>query len=85
MTTNLREKEVRIVPKDLLTDLEVEMEIERLRASEAVKVAQAEQRMKYRRRQQLYTLRWMEKRGKELIAEGKTVNSFRAEEMDEES
>ena len=63
--------------KDLLTDEEVEMEIERLKESEAVKLAQRERRYKYQRRQYLYTLRWYEKRGKELIAKGVTEESFK--------
>lgn len=56
--------------KDFLTDQQVEMEIERLTNSDEVKLARAEQRMKYKRRQYLYTLRALEKRGKQLMAEG---------------
>lgn len=55
-----------------LTDEEVEAEIERLNASEAVALARYEQRLKYRRRQYLYQLRDYEKKGKELIAAGMT-------------
>ena len=55
-----------------LTDEEVEKEIERLSQSEAVSLARREIRLKYRRRQRLYTLRDLEKRGRELIAAGIT-------------
>ena len=68
--------------KDYLTDDEVELEIERIRSSEAYKLAMAEKQYKYKRRQIMYTMRWYEKRGKELIAEGKSVDDFK--ESDEE-
>ena len=42
-----------------LTDEQVEAEIARLNASEAVKLARHEQRLKNRRRQYLYNLRLM--------------------------
>ena len=70
--------------KDFLTDEEVEMEIERLKESEAVKLAQREHRFKYRRRQYMYTLRQFEKRGKELMRSGVTEADFKDQpEMDE--
>lgn len=62
--------------RDFLTDEEVEREIERLTKTEAVKLARREQRIKYRRRQQLYTLRVLEKRGKELMAQGVTMEAL---------
>ena len=62
--------------RDFLTDPEVEAEIERLTKSDAVKLARREQRLKYRRRQQLYTLRAYEKRGKALMAEGVTIEAL---------
>ena len=62
--------------RDFLTDDEVEAEIERLTNSEAVKLARREQRIKYRRRQQLYTLRAFEKRGKQLMAQGVTMEAL---------
>jgi len=72
------------VAKDYLTDEEVELEIERLKESEAVKLAQRERRYKYQRRQYLYTLRWYEKRGQELIAQGVTEDNFmETNEMEE--
>lgn len=55
-----------------LTDEQVEREIERLSASEAVALARYEQRLKYRRRQYLYQLRDYEKKGKALIKAGIT-------------
>lgn len=55
-----------------LTDEQVEAEIARLNASEAVKLARHEQRLKNRRRQYLYNLRLMENKGKALLAAGIT-------------
>ena len=62
--------------REFLTDEQVEEEIERLNASEAVRVARAEQRRKYRRRQYLYTLRDLEKRGLKLLGVGITEKMF---------
>jgi hypothetical protein len=55
-----------------LTDEQVEAEIARLNASEAVALARREQRLKYRRRQYLYQLRDLEKKGKALLDSGIT-------------
>ena len=55
-----------------LTDEQVEVEIEKLNASEAVALARREARLKYKRRQYLYQLRQLEKKGKELMAAGIT-------------
>ena len=44
-----------------LTDEQVEQEIERLEASPLVKLARREERVRYKRRQRLYTLRNYEK------------------------
>jgi hypothetical protein len=62
--------------KDFLTDEAVEREIARLTATEAVKLARRELRLKYKRRQQLYTLRALEKRGLELQAAGITSENI---------
>ena len=62
--------------REFLTDAEVECEIERLTKSEAVKLARRELRIRYRRRQQLYTLRNLEKRGRQLMAEGVTMEAL---------
>lgn len=55
-----------------LTDMQVEKEIERLTKSDAVKLARQERRIKYRRRQYLYQLRDLEKRGIQLQKAGIT-------------
>jgi SOS response regulatory protein OraA/RecX len=55
-----------------LTDEQVEAEIERLNASDAVALARLEARLRYRRRQYLYNLRNLEKQGKALMAAGIT-------------
>ena len=62
--------------KDYFTDAEVEMEIERLLNSEAVKLAKREIRIRDRRRQYMYQLRTMEKRGKQLKKEGITLENI---------
>lgn len=62
--------------KDFLSDAQVELEIERLLESEEVLLAKAEQRIKNRRRQYLYSLRTMEKRGKQLMADGITMENI---------
>ena len=53
-----------------LSDEMVEEEIARLTQSPYVKLARAKQRQDYRRRQYLYQLRDLEKRGKKLDDEG---------------
>ena len=55
-----------------LTDEQVEVEIARLNESEAVALARKELRLRYRRRQRLYQLRDLEKKGKALLAAGIT-------------
>lgn len=62
--------------KDFLTDEQVEMEIERLLHSEEVQLAKKETRIKLRRRQYMYGLRVMEKRGKQLKADGITLENI---------
>ncbi len=64
------------MPREFLTDEEVEREIARLTATEAVKLARREQRIKYRRRQQMYTLRALEKRGLQLMEDGVTMEAL---------
>ena len=56
-----------------LTDEQVEKEIKRLQKSELVKLARKEERIRYARRQLLYSLRSYEKKGKELMAAGITM------------
>lgn len=62
--------------KDFLTDDQVEMEISRLLQSEAVQLAKKEIRIKYKRRQYMYQLRNMEKRGQKLKSEGITMENM---------
>ena len=64
--------------KDFLTDEQVELEIERLLNSDAVRLAKKETRIKLRRRQYMYQLRTMEKRGKELARQGVTLENIEA-------
>ena len=65
-----------------LTDEQVEAEIERLRKSPFVALARKEERMKYRQRQALYTLRNLEKKGRALDAAG--ITSEMLDTMDPE-
>ena len=58
--------------KSKLTDQEVEAEIRRLVASPEVKLAKLEERILNRRRQYMYGLRRLSKRGQELMAMGVT-------------
>lgn len=62
--------------KALLTDDCVEAEIERLTTSPEVRLARQEQRLKYKRRQYVYQLRNLEKRGRELMAQGVTTENM---------
>lgn len=62
--------------RNYMTDDQVEAEIERLSKTEAVRLARREQRLKYKRRQQLYTLRALEKRGKQLMDMGVTLEAL---------
>lgn len=61
----------KITPDEL-----VDAEIARLRKTEAVKLAQKEQRLLNRKRKYLSDLRWLEKRGKALMAEGWTLDTL---------
>jgi hypothetical protein len=61
------------MPKSVLTDEQVEREIEKLQASPLVKLARKEERIRLRRRQYLYCLRQYEKKGKELEKAGVTM------------
>lgn len=62
--------------RSFLTDLEVEQEIARLTTSTEVALAKREIRLRHKRRQYLYTLRVLEKRGKELAASGVTMENI---------
>lgn len=66
--------------KEFLTTEEVEQEIERLTNSEYVKLARREARIRYRRRQCMYQLRDLEKKGKALIEAGITMEMLQGED-----
>lgn len=56
-----------------LTDEQVEEEIAKLQDSPLVKLARKEERIRYQRRQYLYTLRQYAKKGAELQSAGITM------------
>lgn len=62
----------------VLTDEQVEQEIERLLESPLVKLAKKDELIRYRRRQYLYKLRGYEKKGKELADAGITIEILEA-------
>ena len=66
------------MPNNWLTDEAVELEIARLQESDFVKLARKEMRLKYKRRQTLYQLRNLDKRGKELAKAGITPDNIEA-------
>lgn len=68
------------VPRTYLTDDQVEIEIARLKASEYVKLGKAEERIRMRRRQYMYKLRDLEKKGKALAAAGLTLDMLNESE-----
>lgn len=63
---------------NFLSDEAVEEEISRLMASPYVKLAKKEERIRYRRRQYMYTLRMYEKKGRQLEADGVTLEVLEA-------
>lgn len=65
--------------KEFLTDAQVEIEIERLKNSPHVKLARKELRIQYKRRQAMYQLRNLEKRGKQLERMGVTIDNIESE------
>lgn len=64
------------MPRKITPDELVDAEIERLKKTDAVKLAQKEQRLLYRKRKYLADLRWLEKRGKKLMADGWTLDTL---------
>lgn len=62
--------------RKFITDAEVEKEIEELKASPFVALARREQRLKNKYRQQLYQLRSLDKRGRELASIGITIDTI---------
>lgn len=61
-----------------LTDEQVELEIARLQNSPHVKLANQERRLREKRRMYLYSLRQLEKKGKELERSGLTADVLRS-------
>lgn len=55
-----------------LTDEQVDREIEELEGDPLVRLARKENRLRYARRQRLYNLRYLQKRGQQLTDEGIT-------------
>lgn len=64
------------MPRKITPDELIDSEIARLRNTEAVKLAQKEQRLRNRRQKYLADLRWMERRGKQLMADGWTLDTL---------
>lgn len=62
--------------REALTDAEVEREIKELEKSPAVALARKNNRLKYMRRQRLYTLRNLRKQGERLQEEGITLEDL---------
>lgn len=54
----------------------IDAEIERLKQTDEVKLAQKYQRLMNRKRKYMADLRWLEKRGKQLKAEGWTLDTI---------
>ena len=65
--------------REFMTDEMVEEEILRLQTSPQVKLARREEAIRNRRRQYMYQLRMYEKKGKQLEAQGITLEEL--EEM----
>ena len=61
-----------------LTDEQVELEIARLQNSPHVKLANQQRRHREKRRMYLYSLRQLEKKGKELEKAGLTADVLRS-------
>lgn len=61
-----------------LTDEQVELEIARLQNSPHVKLANQERRLREKRRMYLYSLRQLEKKGRELEKAGLTADVLRS-------
>ena len=67
-----------------LTDAEVLREIEKLNESDYVTLARRYTRLQYRVRQKLYSLRALEKKGRELAKAGITMDMLKDENFIEE-
>lgn len=67
------------MPREFMSDEMVEEEILRLQTSPHVRLARREEAIRNRRRQYMYQLRMYEKKGKQLEAQGVTLEEL--EEM----
>lgn len=54
----------------------IDAEIERLKKTDEVKLAQKYQRLVNRKRKYMADLRWLEKRGKQLMKDGWTIDTI---------
>lgn len=61
------------MPKDIITDDQVEREIARLLESPYVRLAKREEQIRQRRRRYMYDLRYLEKKGRALAEAGLTL------------
>lgn len=66
--------------RDIMTDERVEQEISRLKESEFMKLGRKEEQIKLRRMRYMYNLQRLERRGRQLAAEGYTLENI-AERM----
>lgn len=66
------------MPRDFMTDDQVEREIQRLLNSPHVRLAKNDEKRRYRRRQYMYALRSLEKKGIELERSGITPDELRS-------
>lgn len=72
------------MPKDIITDNQVEREIARLLESPYVKLAKREEQIRQRRRRYMYDLRCLEKKGKKLEEAGITLEMLEDGCMDDD-
>lgn len=66
--------------REIMTDERVEQEITRLKESEFMKLGRKEEQIKLRRMRYMYNLQRLERRGRQLAAEGYTLENI-AERM----
>lgn len=64
------------MPRKYTPEELIDAEIERLNNTEAVKLARKERSLQMKRRKYLADLRWLEKRGKQLMADGWTADTL---------
>lgn len=64
------------MPRKITPDELIDSEIARLRNTDEVKLAEKEMRLRNRRQKYLADLRWRYKRGKQLMADGWTLDTL---------